>query len=143
MMYNPYYTNLIFIQKQGNHMAIDIIIFLIVGCVGLGFMFVFLMPFIFIVGSLCNLYFKATGKQVGFKKSWQKALTKRTVKYKITQNVNTNIFKTKSHIARNRQTRLPEPKVMDYHRNNPSTGLPMAGRSSIDVGGNTFGTRKW
>lgn len=36
----------------------------------------------------------------------------------------------------------PTSSLPDHHRINPASGLPMAGRSSIDIGGNIFGTKR-
>ena len=36
----------------------------------------------------------------------------------------------------------PISSLPDHHRINPASGLPMAGRSSIDIGGNVFGTKR-
>lgn len=127
-------------------MIVKIIVLLLLACVTLAFLFIFCMPFIFMAGCSINIYKFITGKTVSYQQSKYSTISSRKFFRKSTQ-VGYDIYHATIKSRQVGTKTFPQPKtreIKDYPaKNNPASGLPMAGSSSIDVGGNAYGTRRF
>lgn len=128
-------------------MISNIIVVLIEAMFVLAFGFVLcVMPIVFVVGSIRDIYRRIIGVKNGsFNiENYPYLKTRR----KKSQNNHISIQASRHNkMGQSKYKRKSDMhnrvNISDYSaRNNPASGLPMAGRSSIDIGGNTFGTRR-